>query len=75
MRQRRIMRDGIWPRQAKGGWFWCSRKSTGQGGMRPGVSFSSTAVCVTLRYLSTLGLHVLCKCSVGFDDLSGPCQT
>lgn len=54
MRQRRIMRDGIWPRQTKGGWFWCSRKSTGQGEMRPGVGFSSPAICVTLRYFSTL---------------------
>lgn len=35
MRQRRIMRDGIWlvsKGWAKGGWFWCSRKSIGQWG-------------------------------------------
>jgi len=70
MRQKRIMKDGVWPRQAKSGWFGCNRKSTGQGDMRPRVSFSS-AVCVTLRYFFTLGLHIFCKCSVGFDDLSG----
>lgn len=44
--------------------------ATGQGDMRPRVSFSS-AIYVTLRYFFTLGLHIFCKCSVGFDDLSG----
>ena len=38
---------------------------------RPRVRFSSAAVGVTLRYFFTLGLHIFCKCSVGFDDLSG----
>lgn len=38
MRERRIMRDEIWPVSkgwAKHGWLWCSRKRTGQGGKGP----------------------------------------
>lgn len=69
MRQKRIMKDGVWPRPAKGGWFECNRKSTGQGDVRPRVRFSSAAVGVTSRYFFTLGLHIFCKCTVGFDDL------
>lgn len=64
------MRDGIClsKGQALGGWFWCSRNSIEQGGMRPGVSLSSAALFVTLSYFSTPGLYI-CTRRAGFDDL------
>lgn len=70
MRQERIMKDGVWPRQAKGGWFGCKYTGRETREAQGNAQFCCCSVC-DLEVLLYHSLHIFCKCTVGFDDLSG----